>query len=656
MSYYSTSAQLKALAVLALTCVSFSLSTFACEAFHQQYNVGYSRRESATSLNMAFTPPTMIIGPMIRRMREEKEKKNQPLASDEEKAKGAPGLKVGANAWKWPVIWPYDPSIFDNKKETVEDPAMNPAMALLGGGGVPDFATPPIANDTEVFDTMKFWDEELSDVTTDLDSESTAKLATHFSFYLEDGMSVLELGAAENSYLPSGLKLDRHVGVGAVKKQMDKNDALTERLVVDLNNCIDEIGVNSTEFDSMGTETFDYIISSNTVDFLSKPREVFRSVWRLLKPGGKFIVAFSSKDAYADKFGDVQINLWRSYTDDQHMWIMGSYFQFSAGDGWTDIQGYDISVDDAKKEDIPIVGSLLNKDKPPNLFVVQATKVLDDAVIDESNPERSVKSKMWLLPVMDDRDKTLLAPRLARAYVMSDSEETKKLISDNMQESLPKVYKALVKMDQFSFPFSLQASLTADLVSDPNFVANDEQLRAMKMGLGLIPPSEEFWTPVGQLTAAMTPEDKVNLLANIVPRFGSGDHTQEAALESFVSGLKPTFSLIRSKCPGMDESDVQLLGTELLAIEMLKPGRSTRDEFSLWVSALTEKEMNEYLATRKSYQINSEAGLKKLRDDRETELREQKETQEKFENQVKKARDERTMAFNPETGKMEALK
>ena len=46
-------------------------------------------------------------------------------------------------------------------------------------------------------------------------------------------MSVLELGAAENSYLPEGLKLNRHVGVGAVKSQMESNPSITESFVAD---------------------------------------------------------------------------------------------------------------------------------------------------------------------------------------------------------------------------------------------------------------------------------------------------------------------------------------------------------------------------------------------------------------------------------------
>ena len=61
----------------------------------------------------------------------------------------------------------------------------------------------------------------------------------------------------------------------------------------------------------------------------------------------------------------------------------------------------------------------------------------------------------------------------------------------------------------------------------PPFCPN-AQINNMKMGLGLGKPSKDFWAPVGKLTAAMAPEDKVNLLAYIVPRFGSGDAAQDA--------------------------------------------------------------------------------------------------------------------------------
>ena len=89
-------------------------------------------------------------------------------------------------------------------------------------------------------------------------------------------MSVLEFGAADDSYLPDGLKLSRHVGVGANKAQMDSNSALTEAMVVDLNDVIVEQGVDSDDLKSLGSGTFDTILMANTIDFLTQPREVFR--------------------------------------------------------------------------------------------------------------------------------------------------------------------------------------------------------------------------------------------------------------------------------------------------------------------------------------------------------------------------------------------
>merc|ERR1712183_1173323 len=153
--------------------------------------------------------------------------------------------------------------------------------------------------------------------------------------------------------------------------------------------------------------------------------------------------------------------------------------------------------------------------------------------------------------------------------------------------------------DQFAFTFEMQSQLAADLVLDPDFVGNDEQITALKEGLGLRTPSQKFWQPVGELTSGMEINDKINLLSYLVPRFGSGRQDQEAALLSFASGLEPTYSCIRSKCPDLSDSDVQLLGTELLCAEILIPGSSTKAEFASWVGAMTQADLMKILATRK---------------------------------------------------------
>ena len=197
----------------------------------------------------------------------------------------------------------------------------------------------------------------------------------HYDFYLRDGMSVLELGAAESSYLPEHLKLSRHVGVGLNDKLMGENPSLTEKVIVDLNNVVKDGDVDSDELRRLAAEPFDAIIMANTADFLTNPREVFKSAWLLLKPGGIMMNAFSSKKAYADKFERAQTRMWRDYNDDQHMWVAGSFYQFSAGDGWQSLMGFDISPSSAKNnfdEKGPL--SFFKQGKDNNVYVVQATK------------------------------------------------------------------------------------------------------------------------------------------------------------------------------------------------------------------------------------------------------------------------------------------
>jgi hypothetical protein len=220
---------------------------------------------------------------------------------------------------------------------------------------------------------------------------------------------------------------------------------------------------------------------------------------------------------------------------------------------------------------------------------------------------------------------------------------------------LPVIYESLVKMDTFAFTFSMQSQLATDLICDPDFMANEEQILNLQQGLGLRTPSPEFWVPIGENTSAMNVEERISLLGYIVPRFGSGNPAQEEALNAFVSGLKPTYAVIREKCPDLAESDVQLLGTDLLASEVLKPGKTTRDEFAEWLVSLSEEDLRQFLSGRKSIRENAREELTKFQDARAEQERIRKEMQDKYNEQVKKAREERSMIFNPRTQKMEVF-
>ncbi|KAL7554961.1 hypothetical protein ACHAWF_018540 [Thalassiosira exigua] len=368
------------------------------------------------------------------------------------------------------------------------------------------------------------------------------------------------------------------------------------------------------------------------------------------------IVPFLAKDAYADKFAFTK--QWHDMTDDQHMWVAGSFFQFSAEDGWDGLKGFDISPKDARNalKDKGVLGKLKPQDidAPCGAHVVQAKKRAMAEDVDAEGIKGYIQSRLWMMPTLEDRDKKLVVLRLARACGALDSEEERERMLKHF-DSLPKIYASLVKMDQFAFTFSMQAQLAADLVGDPDFDGNDVQINNMKMGLGLRKPSKDFWAPVGRLTAAMEPEDKVNLLAYIVPRFGSDDPAGEESLRAFVTGLEPTFAVIRSKCPGMKEGDLQLLGSELLASEVLKPGRSTREEFAMWLGALSEMDLEFVLTKRKSYKKDVKREKEEFVEAREAEVKRVEERREKIQEQVMTARENRSVFFNPRTGKVEQM-
>lgn len=580
-----------------------------------------------------------------------------PMAEAEEAATNAPGLRVGSATWKWPPVWPYDESFF--RPAATEPPASaqtninNVASMISGVAQAPTVALDDEEEETK-FDPLEYWNSEEGNRKTELDPEAIAKLKEHYSFYLKDGMSILEFGAAEDSYLPDNIKPSRHVGVGASVKLMESNPSLTDTLQVDLNKVVKDRDVDNDDLRRLAQEPFDAIIMANTVDFLAFPREVFRSAWYLLKPGGIMLVPFSGKEATKDKFTEAQTKMWRDYNDDQHLWITGSFFQFSASDGWENLLGFDISPESAKKADKKGIEALFNQGKSNNIYVVQATRAYQDEGIDPDDVERSIGSLSWMLPVLEERDKTLLLPRLARAYETAENDKARLAIERNIP-NLPIVYEALVKMDAYAFTFSMQSQLATDLISDPDFTASEEQIIALKQGLGLRTPSEEFWVPIGENTANMDVEERISLLGYIVPRFGSGNPEQEEALKAFVTGLAPTYSVIRSKCSELSDIDVELLGTELLATEVLTLGRSTRSEFAAWITALEPDELRELLLLRKSVRESAKNELANYKEQLAEEQRARDEYKRKYDEQIKAARENRSLYFNPKTQKMEML-
>ena len=98
------------------------------------------------------------------------------MASDQERAYEAPGLRVGSSAWKWPPVWPYDRSFFVPKEDLITQGA--PDLASMAGmmNGVPQIPTVGEAKEVSTFDVISYWNEELANVATELDPEAAENL------------------------------------------------------------------------------------------------------------------------------------------------------------------------------------------------------------------------------------------------------------------------------------------------------------------------------------------------------------------------------------------------------------------------------------------------------------------------------------------------
>jgi SAM-dependent methyltransferase len=135
------------------------------------------------------------------------------------------------------------------------------------------------------------------------------------AYYDEVGVDgdVLDLMASWVSHLSSP---PRHLTVlGLNTAELGANTWAHERVVHDLNT---EPRLPFTD------ATFDTVISTVSVDYLTSPVEVFRDVARVLRPGGTFAVTFSNRC-----FPTKAIRGWLATDDAGHRDIVASYFRAS---------------------------------------------------------------------------------------------------------------------------------------------------------------------------------------------------------------------------------------------------------------------------------------------------------------------------------------
>jgi len=197
---------------------------------------------------------------------------------------------------------------------------------------------------------------------THIDDGAIGALTAYYDESLAEGDEILDLCSSWISHLPEK-QLGRVVGLGMNARELEANERLSEWVQADL---------NSEPTLPFADASFDAVLNVVSVDYLSRPREVFAEMNRVLRPGGQAIMSFSNRC-----FPSKAVRMWLAANDETRQKIVASYFAYSPEGAWRDIMAIDVSPKaqgGAGPFDIRSIFSALVPSGDP-MFIVRANKV-----------------------------------------------------------------------------------------------------------------------------------------------------------------------------------------------------------------------------------------------------------------------------------------
>jgi hypothetical protein len=174
---------------------------------------------------------------------------------------------------------------------------------------------------------------------THIDDPSIAALTKYYKSQFFEGASVLDICSSWISHFPKDVKLGRTAGVGMNQYELSKNTQLNEYVTKDLN-------VDPTL--PYPDNTFDFCTIVVSVDYLTRPLEVFSEMSRVLKPGGTAIISQSNRC-----FPTKAWKLWLNTNDAQHIYIIGSFFHYAGT--YEKAEAFDVSPNPGRSDPMYIV-------------------------------------------------------------------------------------------------------------------------------------------------------------------------------------------------------------------------------------------------------------------------------------------------------------
>jgi len=152
---------------------------------------------------------------------------------------------------------------------------------------------------------------------THIDDATIAALTEVYRELVPAGADILDLMSSWVSHLPAEVDYGRIVGLGMNRVELVENPRLTSFLVHDLNRCPEL---------PFGDATFDAVLNAVSIQYLTRPVEVFASVARVLRAGGLSLVATSHR-----MFPTKAVAAWHSLGPGDRVRLIGTYFELAGG-------------------------------------------------------------------------------------------------------------------------------------------------------------------------------------------------------------------------------------------------------------------------------------------------------------------------------------
>ena len=146
-----------------------------------------------------------------------------------------------------------------------------------------------------------------------IDEQAIAAVSQLFLDLISPGSEVLDLMSSWRSHWPQGHPKARMVGLGLNAAEMQANPDLDQYVIHNVN----EVPVLPFE-----DESFDAVVITVSVQYVTHPVETFQQVNRILKTGGVLIVTFSNR-----MFPTKAVRIWRVSTDRGRMGLVADYLE-----------------------------------------------------------------------------------------------------------------------------------------------------------------------------------------------------------------------------------------------------------------------------------------------------------------------------------------